>query len=83
MYLQLEYEYEKVRIKYEDTQANTWCVAVPDFYLPETNTLVEIKSEYTYDKQNMEDKECIWMDGKSTERVVEFIKGVVLTVEKD
>lgn len=31
----------------------------------------------------MEDKECIWMDGKSTERVVEFIKGVVLTVEKD
>ena len=50
------YEYEKVRIKYEDTQKNTWRVAIPDFYLPESNTLVEIKSNYTYDKQNMEDK---------------------------
>lgn len=25
-------------------------------YLPNTNTIVEIKSEYTYDKQNMIDK---------------------------
>lgn len=50
------YEYEKIRIKYEDSQANTWRVAVPDFYLPESNTLVEIKSNYTYNKKNMEDK---------------------------
>lgn len=31
-------------------------VAIPDFYLPESNTIVEIKSDYTYDKQNMDDK---------------------------
>ena len=31
-------------------------VAIPDFYLPETNTIVEIKSNYFYDEQNMLDK---------------------------
>ena len=31
-------------------------VAVPDFYLPETNEIIEIKSSWTFDKQNMKDK---------------------------
>jgi len=31
-------------------------VAIPDFYLPETNTIVEVKSKWTFDKQNMIDR---------------------------
>ena len=31
-------------------------VAIPDFYIPNTNTIVEIKSTYTLDVQNMKDK---------------------------
>lgn len=31
-------------------------VAIPDFYLPETNEIIEIKSSWTFDKQNMKDK---------------------------
>jgi predicted nuclease of restriction endonuclease-like RecB superfamily len=31
-------------------------VAIPDFYLSESNTIVEIKSNWTYDEQNMKDK---------------------------
>lgn len=31
-------------------------VAIPDFYIPSTNTIVEIKSTYTLDVQNMKDK---------------------------
>ena len=31
-------------------------IAIPDFYLPETNTIIEIKSSWTLDKQNMIDK---------------------------
>lgn len=30
--------------------------SVPDFYLPDLNMIVEIKSFFTYDKQNMLDK---------------------------
>lgn len=50
------YEIEAIRIKYFDTVKKKWRVAIPDVYLPNTNTIVEIKSEYTYDKQNMIDK---------------------------
>ena len=31
-------------------------VAIPDFYLPRTNEIVEIKSTWTYNKQEMNDK---------------------------
>lgn len=52
----ISYEMEHFRIKYFDTQANKFRVAIPDFYLTDTNTLVEIKSSYTFDKQNMVDR---------------------------
>jgi hypothetical protein len=50
------YEYECFRIPYYNTQKERLSVAVPDFYIPNTKTIVEIKSNYTYDKQEMIDK---------------------------
>ena len=31
-------------------------IAIPDFYLPETNEIVEVKTAYTINVQNMKDK---------------------------
>lgn len=53
---QINYDVEGLRIKYFDTQENSYRCAIPDFYLPDTNTIVEIKSTWTYDEQNMKDK---------------------------
>ena len=53
---QIDYEVEKLHIKYWDTQLLKYREAVPDFYLPQTNTIVEIKSSWTYDEQNMIDR---------------------------
>ena len=54
---QVSYEGENyLRFEYYDTQMQKMRIAVPDFYLPESNTIVEIKSNYTYDPQNMIDK---------------------------
>lgn len=55
-YNKIEYCTEKLRIQYFNTKTNCINVAIPDFYIPSTNTIVEVKSEYTYDKQNMTDK---------------------------
>lgn len=52
----IKYEVEKIRIKYFDTQQNKERFAYPDFYLIDSNTIVEIKSEYTLNKKNMQDK---------------------------
>ena len=52
----IEYEVEFKHIKYFDTQLNEYRCAIPDFYIPSTNTIIEIKSKWTLDKQNMKDK---------------------------
>ena len=52
----VEYYTEHFHISYFDTQLNIHRTAIPDFYIPSTNTIVEVKSEYTYDRQNMIDK---------------------------
>jgi hypothetical protein len=52
----INYEVEKLRISYWDTQLLKQRTAIPDFYLPDTNLIVEIKSNYTYNEQNMKDK---------------------------
>jgi len=52
----IKYDVECFRIKYFDTISKRYRIAIPDFYLNDTNTLVEIKSHYTYDKENMDDK---------------------------
>jgi len=52
----IDYEVEKIRILYWDSQKQKQRVAIPDFYLPEKNEIVEIKSDFTYNEQNMKDK---------------------------
>lgn len=53
---EINYEVEKLRILYWDSQLLKQRVAIPDFYLTETNLIIEIKSEYTYNEINMKDK---------------------------
>ena len=50
------YEVETLKIKYYDSQRKIYRCAIPDFYLPESNEIIEIKSSFTYDEQNMKDK---------------------------
>jgi len=52
----IAYTCESLRITYFDTQTQTQRIAIPDFILPNSNSIVEIKSEYWYDRQNMIDK---------------------------
>lgn len=52
----IKYEVEYLRIKYWNSQTNEFRCAIPDFYLPESNTIVEIKSTYTLNKTEMIDK---------------------------
>ncbi len=52
----IDYDVEKLHISYWDSQLLKNRLAVPDFYIPSTNTIVEIKSTYTLDEQNMKDK---------------------------
>lgn len=52
----IKYDVEKLRIKYFDNEKNKERYAIPDFYLIDTNTIVEIKSVYTLNEKNMRDK---------------------------
>jgi len=52
----IDYEVEYFHIKYWNSQKQEYRCAIPDFYIPSTNTIVEIKSSYTLDEQNMKDK---------------------------
>lgn len=45
-----------MRIVYFDSHEQKHRVAIPDFYLPDSNTIVEIKSTYWLDEENMKDK---------------------------
>lgn len=53
---QIDYNVEDLRIEYFDTQRNEYRIAIPDFHLLESNTIVEVKSNFTLDKQNLLDK---------------------------
>lgn len=52
----IQYEVESLRIEYYDTIKNKIRVAIPDFFLNNTNEIVEVKSRITFSKQNMLDK---------------------------
>ena len=52
----INYETEKLRILYWDSQLLKQRIAVPDIYIKKDNLIIEIKSNYTYDKINMKDK---------------------------
>ena len=70
---QILYEVESLRIYYFDSQKHKKRIAIPDFYLPETNTIVEIKSNYTLDEQNMKDKFKAYKDlGYNTKLICDY-----------
>ena len=52
----IQYDTECLRIKYWDSSLKEYRCAIPDFFLPETNEIIEIKSCYTYIEQEMIDK---------------------------
>lgn len=54
--LKIYYLVETLRINYYDSLKKKNRIAIPDFYLPETNTIIEVKSTYWLDIQNMKDK---------------------------
>lgn len=58
----IKYEVESLRIKYFNSELNEYHCAIPDFYLPETNTIVEIKSNYTLNIHEMKDKVKVYKD---------------------
>ena len=59
---QIDYDVEFKHIKYWDSQKQEYRCAIPDFYIPKDNMIVEIKSSYTLDKQNMKDKMKAYKD---------------------
>ena len=80
---QIDYEMEFLHIKYYDTQLNEYRCAIPDFYIPSRNEIVEIKSVYTLDIQNMKDKFKSYTDEDSRyliqqlySRIGSFIKNI-------
>lgn len=52
----IRYSLEKLRIPYYDSVKKANRTAIPDFYLPDTNEIIEIKSCYTYNEQEMKEK---------------------------
>ena len=69
----VEYLVEDLRIQYWDTQLKYQRTAIPDFYLPESNMIVEIKSGWTLDLQNMKDKkEAYIKHGYDFKLIVDF-----------
>lgn len=59
---QIDYIIEAFRIPYFDTEKQKIRTAIPDIYIPSTNTLIEIKSNYTYSRQNMKDRVKAYKD---------------------
>lgn len=52
----VDYEVEKLRIYYYDTQKKKIRIAIPDIYATDFNEIIEIKSKWTLDEINMNDR---------------------------
>lgn len=59
---QIDYEVEFKHIKYWNSKEKEYRCAIPDFYIPSQNLIIEIKSSYTLDEQNMKDKMKAYKD---------------------
>ena len=53
----IDYEVEYLHIKYWDSQKQEYRCAIPDFYIPKNNLIIEIKSSWTTNYQELKDKE--------------------------
>lgn len=58
----IDYEVESLRLKYFDTKKQEFRCAIPDFFIPKENLIVEIKSSFTLDMRNMEDKKKAYLE---------------------
>lgn len=58
---QTKYFVEHLRIKYFHNNQKRYRIAIPDFYLPDTNTIVEVKSTYWLDEDEMRDKKLAYL----------------------
>lgn len=52
----VDFEVEYFRIEYWDTIQQKYRVAIPDIYIKNENKIIEIKSNFTFNKQNIIDK---------------------------
>ena len=52
----IRYKVEPFMVEYLDSKTKNIRFAIPDFYLPDYNVIIEVKSKFTLDKQNMLDK---------------------------
>lgn len=74
----IKYSLEELRIPYFDSNKRKKRVAFPDFYLPDTNEIIEIKSCYTYNEQEMKDKFKAYRDlGYKCKLIVDFKEVVI------
>lgn len=58
----IDYEVESLRIKYFDRKNQEFRCAIPDFFIPKEILIVEIKSSFTLDEENMRDKKKAYLD---------------------
>ena len=58
----VDYETETLKIPYWDTQQRKKRIAVPDFYIPATNTIIEVKGQFYYDEKEMIDRFIAYRD---------------------
>lgn len=56
----LDYSMESLRIRYFDSQKQKYRIAIPDFFIPSLNLIVEVKSSFTLDVKNMYDKVLVY-----------------------
>lgn len=56
------YFVEHLRIKYLDSNQQRYRIAIPDFYLPDSNTIVEVKSTYWLNESEMKDKKIAYIN---------------------
>jgi hypothetical protein len=69
----IDYEVETKQIRYFDSEKKKNRIAIPDFYLVDLNMIVEIKSLYTLNIQNMKDKFTRYRElGFRTKLILDF-----------
>lgn len=82
--LEVEYEYENLRIEYFDTLKNKFRIAIPDFYVKNSNSIFEIKSSLTLDVLNMIDKfDSYKLCGYTPHLILNDIEVDLYTLNKD
>lgn len=53
---QFKWKYETLRISYFDTERKVNATTIPDFYIPDRNLIIEVKSNGEYNSQKTKDK---------------------------